>query len=104
MISADHRRTTGSYSFGYCEMNEILRKAHLDKKHRDEEHLAERDYNERLEVVCDSLDFMNMSQLLGTNIRSEKQTAQRLLLGQSGFMIASECVQPHKNPWHYLLV
>ena len=46
------RRTTGSYSFGYEEMNEILRNAHQERRKRLDEATADVAQIQRLAVVC----------------------------------------------------
>lgn len=46
------RRTTGSYSFGYDEMNSLLREAHLRRRQNKAEADADFANRERIAIVC----------------------------------------------------
>jgi hypothetical protein len=53
------RRTAGSYSFEYEDMNSILKSLHFERQKRREEGSSEMMYHERLEVVCDIRNLRN---------------------------------------------
>jgi hypothetical protein len=46
------RRASGTYSFGYPDMNTVLRSAHFERLKREREKLRERTREERIGVVC----------------------------------------------------